>query len=80
MFQESFSKLYPKIKSFVYFGLFVRDDFNSKTVIGVNCSSGSVVRKDECMRRVKEFIEELNLPVEVKEEFEQTKYFKIVNK
>lgn len=78
-FNTHFSKLYPEIKDYVFFGWFIREQLGSKKVIGINCSSGAAIRKFDAFEKVGNKIKSLNLPLKVVDEPEQTKYFKILN-
>lgn len=77
-FSTHFDKLFPEIKDFVFFGWFIRENFGSKKVIGINCSSSSIVRYESCRSRVEEKIKSLNLPLIVEDCNEKSNHFKIL--
>lgn len=79
-FTEHFNKLYPYIKNFVFCSNPIREDILSDKIIGWNCGSGSVLRKNETLFRVKEAIEKLELPLVVDDINERTNHFKIFEK
>lgn len=81
-FIENFEKLHEHIKGYTYFGFSIRRGRGKDSeVIGWNCSSSSIVRKDETLRRVNDTIENLNLPLITQEnDLEKTKHFKILKK
>jgi hypothetical protein len=77
-FLEHFNALHPHIKDYVYFQWSVREEMNGKDIIGWNCMSSSVVRKDETLSRVKEAISTLELPLVVEDDNERSCHFKIL--
>jgi len=79
-FNTHFDKLYPEIKGYVFFGWFIRENSGSKKIIGINCSSSSMVRYLSCKERVEEKIKSLKLPLVVEDCNEKSNHFKILNK
>ena len=77
-FNTHFSKLYPEIKDYVFFGWFIREELGKKKVIGINCSSSSLVRKFSSVKKVEEKIKSLKVPLVIEDENEFTKHFKIL--
>lgn len=78
-FTEHFNQLYPYIKTFVYFSFPIREDILSNKIIGWNCGSGSVLRKNSCLERVAHFIKELDLPIKIIDS-ENTNHFQLIMK
>jgi hypothetical protein len=79
-FNTHFSKLYPEIKDYVFFGWSIISDLGSREVVGWNCSSSSFVRKESCIERVNKAIKELDIPLVVEDDNEFNKHFKILSR
>ena len=77
-FNTHFSKLYPEIRDYVFFGWFIHEQLGSKRVIGINCSSSSLVRKESSVQRIEDKIKSLKVPLVIEDENEFTKHFKIL--
>jgi hypothetical protein len=76
-FHNELNKIHDAIKSFVFFGYNLKSDMSNGEVIGINCSSSSLIRKTVTMERVKAEIERHQVNLEVVEDQPNTRYFQI---
>lgn len=75
-FNKELNRIYATINSFVFFGQTFINAINNE-VVGINCSSSSILRKNTTLDKVKSEIDKHGVNIIVVDDQPNTKYFKL---